>query len=428
MSEYGIIVRNLKYKVLEKTILKEINFEVKYGEFLGIIGPNGAGKSTLLSIISGSLKYTKGEILINNKHLNQFSNIELARILAVVKSNENCDSFPISVYQYISLGRSPHQNWFGTFNKKDNIIIENVIKEIQLENLIEKTFNVLSSGEKQRVQLARALAQEPKILLLDEPTSHLDINYQIEFMKLLKKITKNNVIVIVILHDLNLAAGFCDRLLLLNQGKLIKLDTPLEVLNEETLSYVYGDTWTVKISPETGIPTVSPKFNFRNFINRSDIHIHLIVGGGSGQTLLPKLYQQGYQLSIGVVNIGDSDQELALRLGIWTISEAPFSNITQQSRQKLRERLKKVDIIIISDIPFGNGNLANLEEVLIANQEGKPVVTIESTDITKRDFTDKNKASILWSHLNSIKFNSEKEFLENINSLLEKNEDFILDN
>lgn len=258
MSKEILIVKELYSGYALKTILKNLSFNLYKGELVGIIGPNGAGKSTLLRTIAKFLKIQSGIIIFNNKQLNSYESDEFAKFTAFVTASEQFSPFPILTYQYVSLGRTPHQNWFGTLTKHDKEIIEKVMASTKTYKLKERLFNSLSSGEKQRVQIARALVQEPLLLLLDEPTAHLDIGYQIEFMKLLLKTVNNGTTIIIVLHDLNLAATFCHRLLLLNNGELTMLGTPYEVFSENILKPVYGNSWGIDINPKTGTPFLFP--------------------------------------------------------------------------------------------------------------------------------------------------------------------------
>jgi len=258
MPKERIIVNNLYGGYPLKTILKDLSFTLYEGELVGIIGPNGAGKSTLLKTIAKFLKIQSGKIIFNNKTIDSFTSEEFARFTAYVSVSEQFSPFPILTRQYVALGRTPHQNWFGTLSKHDNEIIDKVMTTTKIKDLTERVYNSLSSGEKQRVQIARALVQEPLLLLLDEPTAHLDIGYQIEFMKLLLQTTGSGTTIMIVLHDLNLAATFCHRLLLLNAGELTMIGTPFEVFCEKILKRVYGNSWGIDINPRTGTPFLFP--------------------------------------------------------------------------------------------------------------------------------------------------------------------------
>ena len=254
-----LAVKNLYCAYNGKDILKDLSFSVNQGEIIGIIGPNGAGKSTLLKTIAQILNIKSGTIFIENKNINTFTRKELARFTAFVNSSEEPLSFPLLVYQYVALGRIPHQDWFGNLVPKDIEIIDKVMNITRIQDLKHRVFNSLSSGERQRVQFARALVQEPVILLLDEPTSHLDISHQIEFMKLiLETVGQNHTTVILVLHDLNLAASFCHKLLLLDNGLITKYGTPDDVFCEDILKSAYGNGWIIDVNSKTGKPVVLP--------------------------------------------------------------------------------------------------------------------------------------------------------------------------
>ncbi|WP_042463883.1 adenosylcobinamide amidohydrolase [Neobacillus dielmonensis] len=223
-----------------EVVLKDISFEVEKGELFGILGPNGSGKTTLLKMISGVLPYQSGEILIGGKRLQEYSPKQLAQKVAVL-SQHSSESFSYTVKETVSLGRYAHQTgFFQTWSKQDEAVVQRVMEQVGVGAFQNKNIQDLSGGEKQRVFLAQALAQEPEILLLDEPTNHLDLSYQKELLdQLTQWSSENRLTVISIFHDLNLAGLYCDRLLLLENGKINIQHVPAEVLKEERIRKVY---------------------------------------------------------------------------------------------------------------------------------------------------------------------------------------------
>ncbi|MBV7504658.1 heme ABC transporter ATP-binding protein [Bacillus sp. sid0103] len=223
-----------------EAILKDLSFDVKKGELFGILGPNGSGKTTLLKMLSGILPLQKGEILIHGKRLQEYKAKQLAQIVAVL-SQHSSQSFSYTVRETVSLGRYAHQKGlFQTWSNDDEEVVQRVMNQIGVAKFQHKNIQELSGGEKQRVFLAQALAQEPEILLLDEPTNHLDLSYQKELLDFLKQWTaENGLTVISIFHDLNLAGLYCDRLLLLENGRINIDHIPNEVLREERIRDVY---------------------------------------------------------------------------------------------------------------------------------------------------------------------------------------------
>lgn len=221
-------------------IVKNVSFSVERGNNLCIVGPNGCGKSTLLKSIANILEY-KGNITIDSKEIKKLSRKELAKNVALMTQASNI-YFPYTVYETVSLGRYAHlKGVFSKINKKDEEIILNSIESVGLLDIKDKLISELSGGQLQRVYLARAFAQDPDIILLDEPTNHLDLKCQIEILDYLNKWTKdNNKIVIAVLHDLNLVQTFGEKVVMMDNGKIIKSGTPKEVLNGEKLKEVYG--------------------------------------------------------------------------------------------------------------------------------------------------------------------------------------------
>ncbi|PKP58714.1 MAG: ABC transporter [Candidatus Altiarchaeales archaeon HGW-Altiarchaeales-1] len=233
-----IVVNDLHFKYNNTKIIDGITFKLEDGKFYGIIGPNGAGKTTLLKLMSKILKPAKGEIFIGNKNIAEISYAEIAKVIAYVPQNSSF--YPFSVFDYVMLGRIPYLKRLQKESKKDREIVENGLKFTDTLKFKDKSITEISGGEKQRAVIAKALAQEPKILFADEPISQLDIKYQIETLKIFKQLTKQGIMVVCALHDLNLAAMFCDFLILMDEGKILATGNPEEVLTEENIKNVYG--------------------------------------------------------------------------------------------------------------------------------------------------------------------------------------------
>lgn len=238
--------------------IRDINILLKPGSFTGIIGPNGSGKTTLFRGITGILQARNGRVLINNKNLKKISNRERAKTVAIV--NQLIDPLDITVLDYVLLGRLPHQKPFVFFNSPEEIeLAMHYLKVTGIEHLKDKMLNTLSGGEQQMASIARALNQEPQILLLDEPIAHLDVSHQIQLMDLVYKLNKEkNLTVLIILHDLNIAGEYCDHLVLMNEGKIYTQGSPDEVLTYQNIEEVYHTVVISLKNPLSGKPVVFP--------------------------------------------------------------------------------------------------------------------------------------------------------------------------
>ena len=222
-----------------KEIVKGVSFNVERGNNLCIVGPNGCGKSTLLKSIANLLEY-KGNIKLDSKEISKLNRKDLAKNVALMTQASNI-YFPYTVYETVALGRYAHlKGVFSRINKEDDEIILKSITNVGLMDIKDKLISELSGGQLQRVYLARAFAQDPDVILLDEPTNHLDLKCQIEILDYLNKWTKeNNKIVVAVLHDLNLVQTFGEKVVMMNNGKIISSGTPKEVLSGEKLKEVY---------------------------------------------------------------------------------------------------------------------------------------------------------------------------------------------
>ncbi|MBA4603030.1 heme ABC transporter ATP-binding protein [Thermoactinomyces mirandus] len=237
-------------------VLNDITLEVKAGEMLGIIGPNGSGKSTLLRLLSGEEKPDQGEVLFLEKPLHEYSLQERAKQLAVL-TQEQVSDLSFTAEEIVMMGRHPyHRSFFGP-TPEDERIVCRVMDETETRDMKLHRFNELSGGERQRVSIARVMAQEPKLLMLDEPTTYLDIHYQLAVLDRLKAWQKESFLtVIIVLHDLNLAAQYCDSLLVLKEGRQVRNGTIRQVIEPRLVEEVYGIRPVIVNHPILHIPQV----------------------------------------------------------------------------------------------------------------------------------------------------------------------------
>jgi iron complex transport system ATP-binding protein len=244
MENYSLIeAKNISVEIHSKKLLDDVSLEMRFGEILAVLGPNGAGKSTLRKVLCGDLIPTSGEVLMNGKPLSEWTLPERAKVRAVLPQDSSLN-FPFSVLEVVLMGRAPHVK--GAENKQDYEIARHALRAVEEADLEERIYPTLSGGERQRVQLARVLAQiweksnEPRYLLLDEPTANLDLTHQHQTLKLAREFARENVGVLLILHDLNLTAQYADKVILLKAGKIIASGTPTEVFTEEIIEEVFS--------------------------------------------------------------------------------------------------------------------------------------------------------------------------------------------
>ncbi|SFD13339.1 ABC transporter ATP-binding protein [Clostridium uliginosum] len=234
-------IRDLNVELDKKIIVKDTSLEIKEGEFVGIIGPNGSGKSSLLKTVYGVNKQKKGIIYLNDKNLADIPIKEVAKQMGVLGQFNNI-AFDMKVKHMVLMGRSPHKNLFDIDTKEDYEIVTDSLEKVNMLKYADRSFATLSGGEKQRVLLARALAQKVDLLILDEPTNHLDIKYQIQILSVVKSL---GITVVVALHDLNLAVAYCDRLYVMDDGKIVGHGKPEEVLTQTLIKKVYEVDCTI---------------------------------------------------------------------------------------------------------------------------------------------------------------------------------------
>jgi iron complex transport system ATP-binding protein len=402
-------------------VLEDVSLSVKEGDFVGILGPNGSGKTTLLKSISRILKPHRGTILLNKADIYSLKGVEVARQMAVVPQ-DSAIGFSFAALDVVLMGRNPHMTRFQMESTKDLAIARKVMKLTNIWHLAERPINELSGGEKQRVIIARALAQEPKILLLDEPLTHLDINNQLETMDLVKELcVKEGLIVLAVFHDLNLMARYCTSAILLKNGRIFSAGSLDDVLTSENIKNVFSVNAIVQKHLVTNslyvIPLSPPKLP-----TAKKCSIHVICGAGTGTALMKVLLDEGYSVTAGVLNVLDTDFETAQFLKIPVTTEAPFSPITEKTHKANLAMISKASMVVLTSVPFGYGNFQNLDAAKEALRIGIPTFIIEEMPIESRDFTQ-GKATKLLSELKSngaVSVKNQNELLALLNVSEEK--------
>lgn len=253
-------VKDLYFSYGQKRVLKGINLKVDKSEMIGIIGANGSGKTTLLRNISGYLKPDKGSVLIFGKNIRSLSVKERAKLIGYVPQDIIYD-FEFTCYDIVMMGRIPYLRRFQSEGKEDKEIVREAMEMTNTWQFKDKPVRELSGGERQRVYIARTLAQRPKILLMDEPVSHLDIKYQIEVLSIAKELSSNGILVISVLHDVNLASQFCDEIVIMREGTIMAKGEPRKVLTFENIKLAFSIDVQIFEDPITRTPYIIPSLN-----------------------------------------------------------------------------------------------------------------------------------------------------------------------
>lgn len=237
---YALKVKDLKFGYEEKIVLDKVSFKIEKGKFVSIIGPNGSGKSTLLKTLNNIYHPWEGKVYIDGNDINNFKKKELAKKIALVPQDTNID-YEFTVEEIVFMGRHPHKGRFQKEDKDDYEIIEEALEMTNTKHLRDRMITEISGGERQRVIIAKALAQNPSIILLDEPTSHLDINHQIETLNLLKKLNRHKgTTIILVIHDINLGVRYSDEIIMLNGNKILSIGSPEKVITKENIELAYN--------------------------------------------------------------------------------------------------------------------------------------------------------------------------------------------
>ena len=361
-------LRSVTVRFGERTALQDVDLEVPRGEFLALAGPNGSGKTTLLRAALGFLTPQAGALELFGDDVLSLSVAERARRVAWVPQEESPrDDVPL--FDYVLYGRYAHLGRLQGETSGDREAAARALQSVGLEDRARDGILSVSGGERQRAILARALVQEAPLILLDEPTSHLDIAHQIDLLTRVRDLARERgVTVVAALHDLNLAARYSDRIVVLSRGRRVADGPPSTVLSEELLARVWGVVADLRRDPRTGAPYLLPHHLVAPaaagpgaFLGQGPVHV--VGGGGSGAPYLRALSEAGYRVTAGALHLLDTDLEVAESLGALTAVEVPFAPIGEEVRSRLRTLLEAATAVVVAPFPVGPSNLPNLEEV-----------------------------------------------------------------
>lgn len=383
--DYQINVEKLSFSYGLKKVLEQVDMNIKKGSFFCIAGPNGSGKSTLLRVISAALKPQEGVVYLEGRNINQMKNRSVAKLLSFVPQNTSLE-FDFKVSDVVLMGRYPYVNKLRGETQADLDIAEKAMQYTNTEHLKNRSFMELSGGERQRVILAQALAQEPEILILDEPVSHLDLQHQVEILNLIKKMCiDKKLTAITVLHDLNMASAYSDYIVMMKEGEIKRQGTPFETLTVSGIKEIFDTDVYVSVSPVGNKPYIYALA--RPNIEKRGIRVHVICGGGSGNDIICRLHSNGFELSSGVLSIGDLDWKISKENDIQIAEEVPFVGISEKSYKRNLELASQSDVIVLTGLYFGKSNIRNLELLLEKKLEGKPLFILEDGSFLKRDYT-----------------------------------------
>lgn len=386
LSVHGLIVSYAAH-----TVLRDVSFEVARGDLVVVLGPNGAGKTTLLRTIAKVVSPKVGTVLLDGRDIAKLPVGQLMKTLSVVPQSEG-SVFSFTVQDIVAMGRTPHLPPLAPLSQRDWQIIREAMEATDVWELRDRLFTELSGGEQRRVLIAKALAQEPQLLLLDEPTANLDLHYQLEVVELIQRLNRERgITVLAVLHDLNLAAMLGYRFILMHRGRIYALGNADEVLTPQNIQQVYGVPVVVTRHPLNGKPIIL--LAERRIPSLRGVRVHVVCGGGTGSEVMAMLTAAGCQVTAGALNRGDSDFEAAQLLGVSVVEEQPFMPISQEAFERTKEMIADAEVVVLTDVPFGWGNIVNLKAILEAAKG--LVVVFNPETIADRDFVNGEASALL---------------------------------
>jgi iron complex transport system ATP-binding protein len=375
-------VRGLEVALGGTRVLGPLDLQIPAGAFLGILGPNGSGKTTLLRALAGSVKPAAGEALLYGRPTRAYRAAELARVVGVVPQQFSLE-FGFAVAEMVAMGRYSHGGKLGA----DDAVVAEALAATGLSELAERQVTQLSGGERQRALIAQTLAQETPVLLLDEPLNNLDLNHQLEVMQLLRRLHTSGRTIAVVLHDLNIAAQYCEQMVLLDRGRVAAEGTAEEILDPKVIMEVFRVR--VAVHRQGARPYITPLWTgSHDTPSRSEtLRVHVMAGGGAASELLEELVVQGFTPTVGVVSVFDTDYITAQRYELEVLSAPPFRPFPADAVRQVEALAGDSDVVIVAPVFFSTGNIELLRVALDTVRRGRPVLLLDPDSTGQRDLT-----------------------------------------
>lgn len=366
--EYYFMTKQLSVGYQGKTLLQDIEIGLRQGEILTLIGPNGAGKTTILKSIAKQCKLIGGAVYLDQRELAGMSGAELSRRMAVVFT-EKLKAELMTCGDVVATGRYPYTGHFGRLSEEDRAVVKEAMELVHVTEMRDQDFAKISDGQRQRVMLARAICQEPEIIILDEPTSFLDVKYKLEFLSILQELrVKKGLTVIMSLHELELAQRVSDRILCVNGEYVERFGKPEEIFKPGYIRHLFHIE-TGSFDEESGGMELEPPEG------KADIFV--IAGGGSGRVLYRKLQREGKAFVTGILYDNDLDFPVAGALAAGRISVKAFEPVEETVIEQAHRAVDACSRVICCRTQFGSLDIANQELLEYARQQGKMIEMAE---------------------------------------------------
>lgn len=369
MNEYFVYTDKMTVGYHQKPLIRDIDIRVQKGQILTLIGPNGAGKSTILKSMIGQLKLIGGVVCLEKENIQKLSEKEIAKKLSVVMT-ERLHPELMTCEDVVSTGRYPHTGRLGILSEHDRAKVYEAMEMVHALDLRDCDFTEISDGQRQRVLLARAICQEPEMIVLDEPTSFLDIRHKLELLTILKRMVKEkNVAVIMSLHELDLAQKISDIVVCVHGDTIERFGTPEEIFTSDYIQHLYGIT-NGSYHAELGYVEMEAV--------KGAPQVFVIGGNGSGIPIYHQLQRRGIPFAAGVLHENDKETEVAQALAVQTVTEKAFEPIGEKAYAEAEKILRRCERVICPLEEFGKMNERNRELRQIAEEQGQLVFTAAS--------------------------------------------------
>jgi cobalamin transport system ATP-binding protein len=397
----GLELRDVVAGYGGREVLLGVSMAARPGEVVGLVGPNGSGKTTVVRVASRALRPRAGSVTLEGRDPYAVPARQAARLVAVVPQ-DLAPVFSFTALEVVLMGRSPYRSGWSAGGTEDWAAARSAMDATAIHHLADRPMEELSGGERRRVVLAQALAQQAPVLVLDEPTTHLDVRHVLELLAIVRRLARvERRAVLGVFHDLNLAAASSDRIVALDGGRVVAEGPPEDVVTRDLLREVYGVEADVYPNAVTGRPVVALHPPAGVVVRAGPGRAHVVGGAGRGAACMRLLAELGFEVSAGVLHGTDTDDEVAERLNLLRVSVPPFSEIDEAAAAECRALMAAASMVVVADAPFGPGNVANLRLALQAAREGVRVVLVEGIPIAERDFT-RGAATELWGELRAI--------------------------